>query len=146
MESCQPGVEVYNTLVVSGRLVPTKAEPPKRGTQRDAGNPNDGSSTSDQLSSSSGKSLSTRITDGTEMTSVPVPRRVKERVEKVAPQLYEQDRLAEALGEAFSTLTEAHHVARSRGVVGEAAQQRLRLVNDVTNDGKHYFGARRQPS
>ena len=31
------------------------------------------------------RKTSTRMTDGTEMTSVPVPRRVKERVEKVVP-------------------------------------------------------------
>ena len=33
--------------VLSGQLVPTKAEPPKRFAAEDAGNQNDGSSTSD---------------------------------------------------------------------------------------------------
>merc|ERR1719335_418815 len=51
--SLQPGGEVFNRLVVSGRLLPTKQEPPKAGEGFDAGNPNDGSSVSGLTFSSS---------------------------------------------------------------------------------------------
>ena len=47
----------------------------------------------------------------TKMISVRVPRRVRERVEAVAPQLYEQDKLSEELGQHFSTLREASSAA-----------------------------------
>ena len=47
-----------------------------------------------------------------------VPRRVKERMQSVAPQLYEQDRLAEECGESFATLHEAYTSASSQGVIG----------------------------
>jgi hypothetical protein len=105
-------------LVLSGQLVPTKAEPPKRGTAEDTGNPNDGSSTSDWTASNSSGS--------TNMTSIRVPRRVRERVEAVAPQLYEQDRLSELCEQSFSTLSEACSVSRATGVIDDADRERLR--------------------
>jgi hypothetical protein len=48
-ERLQPGGETYNMLVLSGRLRPTKVEPPKHD-----GNPNDGSSSRSSISARSG--------------------------------------------------------------------------------------------
>ena len=45
------------------------------------------------------------------MTSAGVPRGVRERVEAVAPQLYEQDQLSEEMDQHFSPLREASSVA-----------------------------------
>ena len=53
-------------VVVTGRLMPTKYEPPKNGGTSDAVNPNDGSGISD-FNNSSGR---------TAMTSAEVPRRL----------------------------------------------------------------------
>ena len=55
------------------------------------------------------------------MTSVRVPRRVRERVEAVAPQLYEQDQLSEEMDQHFSPLREASSVAF--GVSDKARKQ-----------------------
>ena len=55
------------------------------------------------------------------MTSVRVPRRVRERVEAVAPQLYEQDQLSEEMDQHFSPLREASIVAF--GVSDKAPKQ-----------------------
>ena len=97
LEACmKPGGEVYNQLVVSGRLVPTLAEPPKHAGLPNNSNPNDGSSVSDITGSSS--------SGNTKFTAVRVPQRVRERVEHVAPQLYEQDRLAEMRHQDFYEL------------------------------------------
>jgi hypothetical protein len=101
-------VYIYVYTVLKGRLTLAKAEPPKTGGASDIGNPNDGSSTSDLKSSSSGC---------TQMTSVQVPRRVREKVKDVAPRLYEQDKLAETCGETFSSLHVARQVALERGVI-----------------------------
>ena len=60
---------MHTSIVLSGRLMPTKVEPPKIGGGSELGNPNDGSSTSDLKSSSSGR---------TQLTSVQVPRLVSE--------------------------------------------------------------------
>merc|ERR1712086_443534 len=137
-KTLDPGGEVYNNLVLSRRLVPTKAEPPKRGTAEDAGNPNDASSTSDWTASSSSGS--------TKMTSIRVPRRVRERVEAVAPQLYEQDRLSEMCDQSFSTLSEACFVSRATGIIDDADRERLRGVNYKGNIAKHEkFGHGRRP-
>eukprot|EP00747_Dinoflagellata_sp_TGD_P195444 gnl/TRDRNA2_/TRDRNA2_64115_c1_seq1.p1 gnl/TRDRNA2_/TRDRNA2_64115_c1~~gnl/TRDRNA2_/TRDRNA2_64115_c1_seq1.p1 ORF type:complete len:245 (+),score=21.49 gnl/TRDRNA2_/TRDRNA2_64115_c1_seq1:108-737(+) len=127
--SLQPGGEVFNQLVFSGRLVPTKAEPPKCGEGFDAGNPNDGSSVSGLTSSSS--------SGNTQMTSVRVPRRVRERVEAFAPQVYERDKLNEELGQHFSNLHEASSVAFARGAIDLAGYERRDRVNKVGNSGKH---------
>ena len=51
MDRFQLGGDIYNSLVISGRLIPTKHEAPKRGTLGDGGNPNDDSSTSNVTSS-----------------------------------------------------------------------------------------------
>ena len=54
-----------------------------------------------------------------------VPRRVREKIKDVAPQLYEQDRLAEICGEDFGTLSKARHVARQLGVIDSVGDARL---------------------
>ena len=125
----EPGGEIFNRLVVSGRLVPTKAEPAKCGEGFDGGNPNDGSIVSALTSSSS--------TGNTQTTTVRVPRRVKERVEAVAPQLYEQDKLSEELDQHFPTLREASSAALAQGAIDAAGYNRRDQVNQVGNNGKH---------
>lgn len=136
-KALEPGGEVYNNLVLSRRLVPTKAEPPKCGAAEGAGNPNDGSSTSDMTTSTSSGS--------TKMTSVRVPRRVRERVEAVAPQLYEQDRLSEMCQQSFSTLSEACSVSRASGLIDHGDCERVRELNYKGNVAKHEkFGRGRQ--
>lgn len=132
LASLRPGGEVYNRLVVGGRLKPTKPEPPKQGVSADDGNPNDGSSISDLKSSSSGS---------TKLTSVQVPRRIRDRIEAVSPQIYEQDRLSDACSQSFSTLSEARRVAFETGVIDEAGYQHLGSVNQRGNSAKHdHFG------
>ena len=59
--SLEPGGEVYTSLVVRGRLMPSKNELPKTGGTSDLGNPNDESSTSDLKSSSSGHTQMTSL-------------------------------------------------------------------------------------
>ena len=66
-----------------------------------------------------------------------------ERVAQVTPQLYEQDRLSEACGASFATLSEAHEVARAEGRIDAVEQRRLRGVNHQANAAKHCdFGSR----
>ena len=68
-------------MVIGGRLVPNKAEPPKLQEPSDADNPNNGRSTPDLASSSS---------NSTKMTVIRVLHRIRERKEGVVPQLYER--------------------------------------------------------
>ena len=137
LQYLQPGGSIYNHLVLSGRLIPTKRGHPKLGAFGNGGNPNDGSSISDLTSNSiSQKSRMTLRSARTAMTTARIPRRVKNRVNKVGSQLYEQDRLAEHLGESFATLNEAHQTARQRGLIDDETQRRLRRVNGEANAAK----------
>ena len=73
-------------LVISNRLVPTKAELPKGIIFSGKENSNNGSSSASKISSTGSRnSADSRLTAGTEFTTVEVPRRVKERVQKVTP-------------------------------------------------------------
>ena len=100
------------------------ALPRRAVTTSDAVNPNDGSRISDIKSNSSGR---------TAMTSVEVPRRVREKVIGVAPQLYEQNKLAEICREDFEALTDARKVARECGVIDSIEDARLPKVNRTGN-------------
>ena len=57
MKTLEPGGAVYNRLVVSHRLIPMKAGPPKHSAEEDAGNPNLGSNTSHRTASNSSGSM-----------------------------------------------------------------------------------------
>ena len=71
------------------------------------------------------------------MTSVKVPRRVKDRVQKISNQVYEQDHLAEHLGEPLATLDEGIQWAKQRGRIDRDEKDRLRLINREANSAKH---------
>ena len=120
-ESLSPGGDVHTALVISGRLKPTKAEPPKLGQPSGSVNASDGGHAS---SNSSG-------------TFVEVPRRIKDRVEMVQKQLSEQERLSRACGDSFETLAQAIDTAAARGVISAGQAQELRTVNHKANVAKH---------
>ena len=56
----------------------------------------------------------------TQFTAVRVPRQVRERVEHVAPQLYEQDQLADMCHQDSHTLSEWSRIARDQGLIDSA--------------------------
>ena len=56
-------------------------------------------------------------------------------MEAVAPQLYEQDKLSEELGQHFSTLCKASSAALARGAIDLAGFERGGQVNYVGHRG-----------
>lgn len=97
-----------------------------------AANPNDGSTSSD----------STAGSHETSMASLGVPRHVQSRMVDIAPQLYEQDKLAEKCDCSFPYLCEGVCVALNKGIIGPQDASRLKEVNRRANAAKHeHFGA-----
>ena len=119
MERISPGGDVYTALVVHGRLVPTKVQPPKLCESNGSANPSNSGCT------------------GSSRTFVEVPRRIKSRVEILQRQLSEQDRLSRACRESFETLSRAIDAAAGRGVIDPSKQRSLRLLNEEANAAKH---------
>jgi len=75
--------------------------------------------------------------DATQLTTIEVPRRVRNRIPAVANQLYEQVRLAELCGRPFETLFQGIEHALSQGVIDNTEAGRLLQINLLANRAKH---------
>ena len=127
LRKLQPGGEIHNMLVITGRICKQVVQPPRRG----GGESHTESSLSGRSSGQSG--------GGSVKTSILVTKSDKERASAVAEQLREQRRLSTLCGHQFRSLVEGISHAEEKGFIDEVVGETLREVNRRANKAKHNF-------